>query len=80
MLSGKMIERYSDLEAWLHDSLIGKRALNLHAHILKESGLLDVLTEGKARDVLDVGCGGGQSALRLKALFPLSSVLGNRPL
>lgn len=70
MLSGKMIQRYSNLEAWLYDRLIGARALNVHAYVFEQSKLFDVFAEKRVRNVLDVGCGGGQSVLWLKQRYP----------
>lgn len=70
-LSGQTIPyAYSDLQAAAHDYLIGERALNLHAYILEHGGLLPVLAEPTPRALLDVGCGGGQSAIRLKERYP----------
>ncbi len=70
MLSGKMVERYTDFQAWLHDFFVGQRALNLHSHLFEQSGLDALLAERNTRRVLDVGCGGGQAALWLKARYP----------
>jgi ubiquinone/menaquinone biosynthesis C-methylase UbiE len=63
-------QKYSYLQAWLHDYLIANRALNLHAYILKHSKLADILAEQQERSVLDVGCGGGQSVIRMKERYP----------
>jgi len=63
-------QKYSDLQALAHDYLIADRALNLHAYILEHGKLVDVLAEQKERCLLDVGCGGGQSAIRLKERYP----------
>ncbi len=76
MFSGKMVEKYSDLQAWLHDYLVADRALNLHFHILKQSKLADALAEKRELNVLDVGCGGGQTVLRLKELHPHLQLTG----
>lgn len=70
MLFNNLTQKYSTLEAWIHDYLIADRALNLHAYILEHSKLVDVLAEPKERYLLDVGCGGGQSAIRLKEIYP----------
>jgi len=63
-------EKYSNLQAWAHDYLIADRALYLHAYILEHGKLVDVLAEQKERCLLDIGCGGGQSAIRLKEHYP----------
>lgn len=76
MFSGKMVEKYTNFEAWLHDTLIAERALNLHFHILTQSKLNEMLAEKRERSVLDVGCGGGQAILRLKALYPHLQLTG----
>lgn len=70
MLSGKMIQKYSDLEAWLYDSLIAEHALNLQFHLFEQGKLADVFADKRERNVLDVGCGGGQTVLRLTQLYP----------
>jgi ubiquinone/menaquinone biosynthesis C-methylase UbiE len=71
-----MPHNYSNLEAWMHDTLVANRALFLHAYILEHGKLVDVLSEKKERRLLDVGCGGGQSAIRLKALYTHLSLVG----
>jgi len=76
MLSGKMIQRYSNLEAWLYDKLIGERTVNVHAYVLQQVKLSDILAEQQARSVLDVGCGGGQAVLRLKQRYPHLQLIG----
>jgi ubiquinone/menaquinone biosynthesis C-methylase UbiE len=63
-------QRYSSIQALAHDFLIGQRALALHAYILEHTKLADVIAEPKERYLLDVGCGGGQSAIRLKERYP----------
>ncbi len=70
MTGGKMIERYSRMQARVHDTLIARRALNLHEHIVEQAGLEAVLAEPVERSVLDVGCGGGQAAIRLQERYP----------
>jgi ubiquinone/menaquinone biosynthesis C-methylase UbiE len=60
-----MVERYSGLQARLHDRLIAHRAMKLHEHIMTESGLTRLLDQPLERHLLDVGCGGGQAAIRL---------------
>jgi ubiquinone/menaquinone biosynthesis C-methylase UbiE len=76
-LSGRTIPYvYTDLQAAAHDYLIGERALNLHAYILQVSGLADLLAEPTPRTMLDVGCGGGQSAIRLKERHPHLQLTG----
>ncbi|HWU40338.1 MAG TPA: class I SAM-dependent methyltransferase [Candidatus Acidoferrum sp.] len=76
MIFKNLTQKYSSLEAWVHDHLIADRALNLHAYILEGGKLIPVLTEKKARRMLDVGCGGGQSAIRLKELYPHLVLVG----
>ncbi|MBL8155986.1 MAG: methyltransferase domain-containing protein [Anaerolineae bacterium] len=76
MLSGRMVEAYSDFEAWLHDFFVAERALNLHRYIFQETKLSDVFAEKKERRVLDVGCGGGQAAIWLKGLYPHLEMTG----
>lgn len=76
MLSGKMVEAYSDFEAWLHDFFVAERAVNLHVHVLQQSQMEAILAEKRERRMLDVGCGGGQSAIRLKGLYPHLEVTG----
>lgn len=76
MLSGKMVEEYSDLHSWFHDRVVGNRALHLHTHVLQETGLAGVFAQQNARKVLDVGCGGGQLVIRLKTLYPHLQVTG----
>lgn len=66
----KMVQRYTHLQAWLHDTLIADRALHLHNHILDITGLAEVLAEPQARCLLDVGCGGGQAAIMLQSRYP----------
>lgn len=72
----RMVERYSGLQARLHDSLIAGRALKLHEQILAETGLLRILAQERERHLLDVGCGGGQAAIRLRERFPHLTVTG----
>ena len=69
-------QRYTDFQAWLHDYIIADRTLNLHAFIIEQSKLDKVLEEKKERTLLDVGCGGGQSAIRLKGLYPHLQLTG----
>jgi ubiquinone/menaquinone biosynthesis C-methylase UbiE len=63
-------QKYSYLQAWVHDYLIADRALYLHAYILEHGKLVDIFAEQKEWCLLDVGCGGGQSAIRLKERYP----------
>ena len=76
MKGSNLIQKYSSLAAWAHDYIIADRALNLHAHILEYTGLADILAEKQERSVLDVGCGGGQSAIRMKELYPHLQLTG----
>ncbi|MAU10498.1 MAG: hypothetical protein CL607_11795 [Anaerolineaceae bacterium] len=71
-----MVEKYADWQAWLHDYIVGQRALRIHAFILEKAALAPVLTEKTPRSVLDVGCGGGQAALRLKSLYAHLTITG----
>jgi ubiquinone/menaquinone biosynthesis C-methylase UbiE len=70
MTSGSMPGRYSRVQAWAHDTLIADRALNLHDYILEYGKLVEILAETRDRSLLDVGCGGGQAAIRLKERYP----------
>ncbi len=63
-------QKYSYLQAWVYDYLIADHALNLHAYILEYAKLADFLAKQWECSVLDVGCGGGQSAIRLKERYP----------
>ena len=76
MKGSNLTQRYSNLAAWAHDYIIADRALNLHAHILEYTKLADILAEKRERSVLDVGCGGGQSAIRMKELYPHLQLTG----
>ena len=71
-----MIERYTDLQAWLHDFVIADHALNIHFHLVETQGLAAVFAGKQALEVLDVGCGGGQSVLRLKERYPHLELTG----
>ena len=70
MTSASMPERYSRVQVWAHDTLIGDRALNLHDYILEYGKLVEILAEMRDRSLLDVGCGGGQAAIRMKERYP----------
>jgi ubiquinone/menaquinone biosynthesis C-methylase UbiE len=50
--------------------LIADRALNLHDYILEYGQLVEILAEKRERSLLDVGCGGGQAAIRMKERYP----------
>jgi len=76
MLFNNLTQRYSSLETWIHDYIIADRALNLHAYIIEHGKLKEVLVEQKERRLLDVGCGGGQSAIRLKEKYPHLQLVG----
>jgi ubiquinone/menaquinone biosynthesis C-methylase UbiE len=69
-------QRYTSLQAWVHDYLIADRALNLHAYLLQQGDLDAILAEPRERSVLDVGCGGGQSCIRMKERFPSLRLIG----
>ena len=70
MTNKSMPGRYSRVQAWAHDTLIANRALNLHDYILEYGNLLEILAETRDRSLLDVGCGGGQAAIRMKERYP----------
>ena len=72
----EMPGRYSRIQSWAHDTLIADRALNLHDYIIKHSKLVDILSEKVERILLDVGCGGGQAAIRMKDRYPYLHVTG----
>lgn len=76
MTNNNIPGRYSHLQSWAHDTLIGNRALNLHDFILEYGNLLDTLAEPKNRRLLDVGCGGGQAAIRMKERYPYLDLNG----
>lgn len=76
MVFRNLTQKYSSPEALLHDYVIADRALNLHAYIIEHCKLVDILAEKKERSLLDVGCGGGQSAIRLKELYPHLQLTG----
>jgi len=70
MTNESMPGRYSRVQAWAHDTFIADRALNLHDYILEYGNLLEILAETGDRSLLDVGCGGGQAAIRMKERYP----------
>lgn len=70
MTTARMPGRYSRFHAWAHDTLVANRALKLHDYILKYGNLVKILAEKKNRSLLDVGCGGGQAAIRMKERYP----------
>ncbi len=76
MTNPMLPQEYSRLQSWAHDRLIADRALRLHAYILEHGKLASVLSERRERRLLDVGCGGGQSAIRLKELYPHLCITG----
>jgi ubiquinone/menaquinone biosynthesis C-methylase UbiE len=76
MINMDMPERYSRLQSWAHDTLIADRALNLHDYIIEHSKLVDILSEKVERNLLDVGCGGGQAAIRMKERYPYLHITG----
>jgi ubiquinone/menaquinone biosynthesis C-methylase UbiE len=65
-----MVQNFTRMQAWLHDTFIANRALRLHDHILDSTGLAEVLDEPVERRLLDVGCGGGQAVIMLQARYP----------
>lgn len=70
MTNESMLGRYSRVQTWAHDTLIGDRALNLHDYILEYGKLVGILAETRDRSLIDVGCGGGQAAIRMKERYP----------
>jgi len=76
MLLTNLAQKYSRLEAWFYDYVIAERALNLHIYLLKSGKMEDVLAVKKERSLLDVGCGGGHFAIRLKELYPHVQLTG----
>ncbi len=76
MTSTNMPERYSNVQAWAHDTFIADRALRLHHYILESGQLIEILAEKRERRLLDVGCGGGQAAIRMKEQYPHLNLTG----
>jgi ubiquinone/menaquinone biosynthesis C-methylase UbiE len=72
----EMPGRYSRIQSWAHDTLIADRALNSHEYIIEHSKLVDVLSEKVERNLLDVGCGGGQAAIRMNERYPYLHLAG----
>jgi ubiquinone/menaquinone biosynthesis C-methylase UbiE len=68
--------KYSALQVWIQDRLVAERSLPLHAYILEHTKLAALLSEKKERRLLDVGCGGGQPAIRLLRGFPHLRITG----
>ncbi len=68
--------RYSRIQSWAHDTLIADRALNLHDYILESTHLAEILSQRVERNLLDVGCGGGQAAIRMKERYPYLNITG----
>ncbi len=68
--------KYSRLQAWAHDIFIARRALKLHEYIMKHAGLLEILARPIKMSLLDVGCGGGQAAIRIKERYPHLNITG----
>jgi ubiquinone/menaquinone biosynthesis C-methylase UbiE len=48
----------------------------LHDYILEYGKLVEILAETRDRSLLDVGCGGGQAAIRLKERYPHLCLIG----
>jgi len=71
-----LAESYSYVAAWAHDHLIAEPGLNLSAYFIEQGRLEDTLAEPRERRVLDVGCGGGQNAIRFKERHPHLSLVG----
>ena len=76
MIHVMMPERYSRFQAWVHDTWIADRALKLHDYFLEVGNLLSILAEKRSRTLLDVGCGGGQAAIRMKEKYPYLRLTG----
>lgn len=68
--------KYSTFEVWIQDRLVAERTLPLHAYLREYTRLGDLLAEKKERRLLDVGCGGGQPAIRLAQLYPHLRITG----
>ena len=49
-----MPQAYSSIQAWMHDHLIGERALNLHAYIIAQGNLEERLARKQEQQLLDV--------------------------
>jgi ubiquinone/menaquinone biosynthesis C-methylase UbiE len=71
-----MPSKYSTIQAWAHDTFIADRALRLHDYILEYGGLVEIFSETRDRRLLDVGCGGGQAAIRMKDRYPHLNLTG----
>ena len=76
MTSGSMPRMYSRVQAWAHDTFVADRALRLHDYILEYGKLIEILAETTERSLLDVGCGGGQAAIRMKERYPHLNLTG----
>ena len=76
MIGDSMPNRYSIIQAWAHDTFIADRALRLHDYIFQYGGLVEILSETRERSLLDVGCGGGQAAIRMKERYPHLNLTG----
>lgn len=76
MTGGSMPRMYSRVQAWAHDTLVADRALRLHDYILEYGNLMEILAETTVRSLLDVGCGGGQAAIRMKERYPHLDLTG----
>lgn len=76
MPNDSMPKMYSRVQAWAHDTFVAHRALRLHDYILDYGNLTGILAETTARSLLDVGCGGGQAAIRMKERCPHLDITG----
>jgi ubiquinone/menaquinone biosynthesis C-methylase UbiE len=76
MTNPSIPHEYSRLQAWIQDRVVAERALHLHAYILEHGKLAAILSRERDRTLLDVGCGGGQSAIRLRELYPHLQITG----
>ncbi len=76
MMFFNLTSKYKSFEAWMFDRFVGNRSLHIHAYTLENSGLADILSEKREVDFLDVGCGGGQNAIRLKERYPHLNIWG----
>lgn len=61
-----LAQPWSHLYWWAYDHVLAEPVLNLYAYFLERGRLEDVLAEPRERRVLEVGCGGGHFAIRLK--------------